>query len=282
MRKLTLFALFALFLLSACKGPPPTVTVVNEAPASVAPGDFSLDTVVALLRSGVTDGPSLEARINDRSTGISNVDVDKDEKADYINVVEAQIPSGKKMELVAHPSSGVGPDVPFAVIRFEPGPSGVDVQAGYAPLVDPGGRYYYHDTLASDLAFSTWLFLATRPVYVSRVPVGYAYGRRMPASTFAQTRTAYTTTTRVSPAAAAPRPASFNAARLTSPPRQPASTFAQASQGTTAFKADTRAKPAAVGFGASAPSPARAPAPAPAPVVRSAPSRPSPSRGRSK
>jgi hypothetical protein len=277
MRKL---ALFLLFLLSSCKGPPPTVTVANEAPASVAPGDFALDTVVALLRSGVTDGPSLEARINDRSTGISNVDVDKDEKADYINVVEAQIPSGKKMELVAHPSSEVGPDVPFAVIRFEPGPSGVDVQAGYAPLVDPGGRYYYHDILASDLAFSTWLFLATRPVYVSRVPVGYAYVRRMPASTFAQTRTAYTTTTRVSPVAAVPRPASFNAARLTSPPRPAAATFAQASQGTTAFKADTRAKPAATGFGATAP--ARAPTPAPAPVVRSAPSRPSPSRGRSK
>lgn len=277
MRKLLLIALAAL---AGCNNhPAPTVTVVNEAPASIAPADFSLGTVVALLRSGVTDGPSLEARINDRSTGINNIDLDKDDHSDYINVEEAQIPSGKKMELVAHPSSGVGPDVPFAAIRFAPGPSGVDVQAGYAPLVDPGGRYYYHDTLASDLAFAAWLFLPSRPYYVSRVPVGYVYGSRMPAAALVQTRTTYSTTTRVSPVVAAPRPASFNAARLTSPPRPAATTFAQASQGTTAFKADARAKPAATGFGAS-PAPVRTSSPSP--VSRTSPSRPSPARGKSK
>ena len=279
MRKLVLIALA---ILAGCNNhPAPTVTVVNEAPASIAPADFALDTVVALLRSGVTDGPSLEARINDPSTGINNIDLDKDGRVDYVNVEEAQIPSGKKMELVAHPSSNAGPDTSFAAIRFAPGPAGVDVQAGYAPLVDPGGRYYYHDTLASDLAFAAWLFLPSRPYYVSRVPVGYSYRGRVPSSTFVQTRTTYTTTTKVSPIVAAPRPDTFNAARLTSPPRPAATTFAQASQGTTAFKADNRAKPAATGFGASpAPAPARTPSPAPA--SRPAPSRPSPARGKSK
>lgn len=274
--------LFAIMTLAGCDGhPAPTVTVVNEAPASVAPEDFALNTVVALLRSGVTDGPSLEARINDPSTGINNVDVDKDGRVDYVSVQEAQIPSGKKMELVAHPSGNAGPDTTFAAIRFAPGPGGVDVQAGYAPLIDPRGQYYYHDTLASDLAFAAWLFLPSRPYYVSRPPIGYVYRSRMPAATVSQTRTTFTTTTRVSPVVAAPRPSSFNAARLTAPPRPASTTFAQASQGTTAFQADSRAKPAATGFGASpAPAPARTSSPSPA--ARTAPSRPSPARGKSR
>jgi len=270
----------AMLALSACKGAPPQVTVVSDPPASVAPGDFALDTVVGLLRSGVTDGPSLEARINDPASGINNVDVDKDGKTDYVNVEEAAIPSGKKMELVAQPSSGQGPDTPFAAIRFAPGPAGVDVQAGYAPLVDPVGRYYYHDTLASDLAFAAWLFLPSRPYYVSRAPVGYVYRSRVPAATFTQTRTTFTQTTRVSPVAASPRPASFNAARLTSPPRPAATTLAQASQGTSAFRVDSRAKPAATGF---APSPSRATSTTPASRPSSpGGSRPSPSRGKSR
>lgn len=267
-------------LLAACKGPPPNVTVMNEAPASVAPGDFALDTVVGLLKSGAADGPALEAKINDPSTGINNVDIDKDTLKDYVRVVESQIPSGKKMELVAHPSGGQAPDTTIAAIKFEGGAgSGVDVQAGYAPLIDPGGQYYYHDTLGADLLFATWLFMPSRPYYVSYVPVGYAYRPRMAPAAFSQTRTTYQTQTRISPVAAAPRPATFNAARLTSPPRAAATSFSQASQGTTAFKADTRAKPAATGFGAS---PARAATPTSAPASRPAVSRPSPARGKSK
>lgn len=263
----------ALFLLAACKGPPPNVTVTSEAPASVAPGDFALDTVVGLLKSGTADGPALEAKINDPSTGIDNVDIDKDGKIDYITVVESQIPSGKKMELVAHPSGGQAPDTSIAAIKFEGSTgSGVDVQAGYAPLVDPNGQYYYHDSLAADLLFATWLFMPSRPYYVSYAPSGYAYRSRMAPAAFSQTRTTYQVQTRISPVAAAPRPATFNAARLTAPPRASATSFAQASQGTTAFKADARAKPSAAGFGASSPSPASRPAP----------SRPSPSRGKSK
>ena len=275
MHKIFLIAL----LLGACDHHP-NVTVVNEAPpALVAPADFALDTVVGLLRTGATDGPSLEARINDPASGINNVDTDKDGRVDYVNVVEAPIPSGKKMELVAHPSAGTTPDVSIAAIKFQQDGPAVDVQAGYSPLIDQ--NIYYHDRLTSDLAFAAWLFLPSRPYYVSSVPMGYSYRSRVPVTTFRQTRTTFTQTTRVAPVQAAPRPASFNAARLTSPPRQaprPAATsLSQSSQQTSGFAADTRAKPAAAGFASPAPR-----SPSVAPASRPAPSRPSPARGKAR
>lgn len=260
------------------------VTVTNSAPSTISPKDFALDTVVALLRSGVNDGPTLESKINDPASGINNVDIDQDGKVDYVQVQEAQIPSGKKMELIAHPSGGAAPDTSIAAIKFSQADSGIDVQAGYAPLIDPSGQYYYHDHLLADMLFAQWLFMPSRPMYFAPVPMGYSYRSRMPAATFSQTRTSFTQTSRVSPIVSQPRPASFNAARLTAPPRAPSTTFGQAAQGTTAFKVDTRQKAAATGFGAS--SPVSRPTPSPSPAPRSAPaSRPSfssPSRGKSR
>jgi hypothetical protein len=269
--RITLFYALA-FLLSGCDHPAPNVTVTQAAQSAISPQDFALDTVVGLLKSGVADGPSLEARINDPSTGINNVDVDRDGKVDFVNVVESPTPTGKKMDLVAHPSSGTVPDLDFASIGFDRSGPGVAVQAGYAQSVDPAGRYYYHDSLMADALFASWLFMPSRPYYVSYAPAGYAYRSRVPASTFSQTRTTYQTTTRISPVVAAPRPASFSPPAAPAP-RPAAATVAQASQGTTAFRADARAKPAATGFGASSPAPARASSPV---------SRPSPSRGKSK
>jgi hypothetical protein len=284
--KFRLFLLSLILAVCACKGPPTQVTVTNNAPsASVSPQDFSLDTVLALLKSGVNDGPTLESKINDPASGINNVDIDKDGKTDYINVVEAQIPSGKKMELMAHPSSGQGPDVSIAAIKFAQGDSGVDVQAGYAPLIDPGGQYYYHDSLLANMLFAQWLFMPSRPYYVGYAPAGYAYRSRMAPTQFTQTRTTYQTQTRISPVVAAPRPASFNAARLTTPPRAASTNFGQAAQGTSNFAVDNRQKSAGTAFGGTS-TPRSAPVSAPAPAHVSAPvsrsSSPSPSRGKSR
>lgn len=262
----------------------PTVTVTSEAPSSISPQDFALDTVVGLLRSGVNDGPTLESKINDPASGINNVDIDKDGKVDYVRVVESQIPSGKKMELIAHPSGGAAPDTSIAAIKFAQGAdTSVDVQAGYAPLIDPTGQYYYQDHLLANMLFAQWLFMPSRPLYYASVPMGYSYRSRMAPASFSQTRSTFTQTSRVSPIVSQPRPASFNAARLTAPPRAPSTTFGQAAQGTSSFSVDNRQKAAATGFGSS---PASRPSPSPVSVPRSSPvSRPSfssPSRGRSR
>jgi len=275
--------LLVLLILSVfgCNNRQPQITVTNNtAVASVSPQDFALDTVLALLKSGVNDGPTLEARINDPASGINNVDVDKDGRTDFVNVVEAQIPAGKKMELMAHPSSNNGPDISIAAIRFAQSDSGVDVQAGYAPLIDPQGQYYYHDSLLANMLFAQWLFMPSRPYYVSSVPMGYTYRPRMAPSQFTQTRTTYTTQTKISPIVSTPRPASFNAARLTSPPRPAATTLGGTAQGVSNFQVDNRQKAAGTAFGST---PVRTSAPAPAPVRVSSPtpvSRPSVSTGR--
>jgi hypothetical protein len=250
-----LFLALLIFSLFACKSPPPQITITQNpngtaAAASLTPQDFSLDTVVSLLKSGVSDGPTLEQKINDPSTGINNIDVDQDGKTDYVNVVEAQIPSGKKMEFVAHPSGG-GPDVSFAALKFAQADTGVDVQAGYGPAYDPQGTYYYHDTLLANMLFAQWLFMPSRPYYYSSVPMGYTYRTRMAPTTFTQTRTTYTTQTRISPVVSQPRPSTFNAARLTAAPRSPATTMGGAAQGVSNFQTDTRTKSAGTGFGSS-------------------------------
>lgn len=230
----------------------PTTNVTVEASASITPQDFALDVVVGLLKAGANDAAGLEAKINDPASGINNVDLDKDGKTDYVQVVESQIPTGRKMELIAHASSGASPDISIAGIKFSQSGGGVDVEAGYAPLIDPGGRYYYHDSLASDLLFAQWLFMPSRPMYfVHPIPMGYVYRPRVPVSTFTSTRSTFTSTTRVSPVRATPRPASFNAGRITSPPRAPATTLGGAARGVSGFSVDSRAKPAGVGFGGS-------------------------------
>lgn len=279
--------MFLIIGIFACAcGHSTNVTVSNEATTIVSPQDFALDTVVGLLRSGVSDGPTLEAKINDPASGINNVDIDKDGKVDFVRVVEAEIPSGKKMELIAHASGGAAPDVTIAAIKFTQADNGVDTEAGYAPLIDPGGRYYYHDHLLADMLFARWLFMPSRPVYFAPVPYGYSYRSRLTPSTFTSTRSTFTRTTRVSPIVSQPRPSSFNAGRLTSPPRPavraPSTTFGQAAQGTSPFRVDSRPKSGATGFGSS-PSISRPASPAPrspTPSVRSTPS--SPSRGRSR
>jgi len=270
------------------------VTITNTAPASVSPQDFALETVVGLLKAGVADAATLEAKINDPASGINNVDIDKDGKVDYIQVVEQPIPSGKKLELIAQPSSGTMPEMTIAAIKFDTTGPELVAEAGFAPLIDPGGAHYYRSSLASDLLFTQWLLMASRPVYVVHPrPLGYTYYTRRSAPAFTQTRTTFSQQTRIAPIQAQPRPATFNAGRLTQPPRSTprpvATTLTGASQGVSNFAVDNRQKAAGTAFGAapSKPSttfsaPASKPAAAPSRPAAS-PSRPaSPSRGRSR
>lgn len=274
-------AMIVIVLVGCGRSSSTNVTVTQEANPAISPNDFALDTVVGLLKQGASDGPTLEAKINDPSTGINNIDIDKDGKIDYVQVVESQIPSGKKLELIVHASSNSIPDVTIAGIKFAQNGDGVDVQAGYAPTIDPAGQYYYQDRLLTNMLIAQWLFMPSRPLYyVHSVPSTYAYRTRVPASQFTQTRSTFTQTTRVAPVAATPRPASFNAARVTAPPRGPATTLGGASQGVSSFGVDSRSKAAGTGFGASpstrTASPSPVSRPASSPVSR--PSSPSVSR----
>jgi len=274
MKNLKLIALF-LLVLAAC-GRTTSVTVTQE--VAISHQDFALDVVVGLLKSGVADGASLEAKINDPASGINNIDFDKDGKTDYVQVVEQQIPSGRKLELVAHASGGAAQDTVFAGIKFTQAGSEVGVEAGFAPLVDPGGSYFYRDTLVGASPMATWVFLPSRPIfYVRPIPLGYVYRPRLSVSTFSSTRSTFTSTTRVSPVRSTPRPPSFNAGRVTAPPRAPAQTLGGASKSVSGFSVDSRPKPSGIGFGGGA-----LPRTTASPSFKSAPSfsRPSPSFSR--
>lgn len=289
-RPLPLLAAVLLTIFGCDQRSPAPVGYVNPAPpqivaqTAVSPQDFALANVVALLRSGVTDGQSLEASINNPSTGINNVDMDKDGRVDYVMVRESPTPTGKRMDLVDHPSSGAGADQPIASISFDQGPAGVNVQAGYAPFIDPSGSLYYRDTMPSNLAFATWLFLASRPAYYAPVPIGYAYRSTLAPSVVSQTRTTYETQTKVSPVRTSPKPASFTTGITSKPqatvvqgsgPKASTGTLSGNAAGLSDFKVSSGPKPAAAGFASPATRPA---APAPAPAARPSPvsvSRPS-------
>lgn len=290
----SLLILSLLLAVFGCNAPP-NVTVQATAPAAVSPQDFSLEIVVGLLQSGVADAATLESKINDPSTGINNVDIDKDGRVDYIQIVEQMIPSGKKLELIAQPSSGTIPEMTIAAIKFDTTGQELVAEAGFAPLVDPAGVHYYRSNLAASLLFTQWLLMPSRPIFlVHPRPIGYSYYGRRSAPAFSQTRTTYSQQTRIAPIQAQPRPQSFNAGRLTSPPRSSprpvATTVTGASQGVSNFGVDNRQKSAGTAFGA-APAPRApsfsSPTPRPAaPAARPSPpaSRPSPSpsRGRSR
>ena len=184
-------------------------TAVQESNYLLNAEDFDLGTVVAMIRDGqVGDASTLQARINDPSAGINNVDTDKDGNVDFVRVQETVNGATRRYEFYAHPSGNAnGEPTVVATAEFSPETSGgYAVNAGYPDYVYGHDAHYYHHVF-HDVAFLTWAY-GVHPVYAFPYATYHYVPYRLHApAVLISTRNAYRTTYRVGTIAATVRPA---------------------------------------------------------------------------
>ncbi|MFA5202993.1 MAG: hypothetical protein WC708_01070 [Lentisphaeria bacterium] len=190
----------------------PPVVQVNQMQAMLAPEDFGLNLIGGLINSGIENASALEVKINEGAQNpINNVDIDKDQQRDYVQVREAQTnsPVDREFDFVAKPSGG-GPEQQIAVIRFTEENGQPVMNANYTNVVSGYRDYYYTNPLERSLSFLLWAHAINRAAYYGTVPSSYVYVRSVPRQQFVQTQRTYQTTTRINPAPVSKPPATFS------------------------------------------------------------------------
>lgn len=190
---------------------------------------FDLQTVAGLLKTRqVTDADSLMQIINAPNSPINNVDLDGDEKIDFVSVNETGIGSTHTFHFAAEPASRNGDPVPIASIDVTDQGQQVFVGAQYAG--DPVGyypyQYYVPRASLGDALFLAWMLTPSRSYYY-HAPYAYYPGwssrRVMPMSQVTTMRTSYSTQMRVSPIQRAAPPAGYTGKIATKMPSSLAS-----------------------------------------------------------
>ena len=181
--------------------------------------DFDLETVIGMVKGdGVGNIEELEKTINDASSGINNVDIDNDEKIDYVMVKENREGGNFSLEFLAVPSKSGKEDEASLIASMSIKKSGenVEVSGGYPDYV-AGHESNHYQYRHSGMSFGQAIFLAymfsPRGMYYR--PYGFygAYSGRpyMSASQRSTTRSSYkkTTSTRVAPVKKQSKPAGY-------------------------------------------------------------------------
>ena len=190
----------------------PPVVQVNQMQAMLAPEDFGLNLIGGLINSGVENASALEVKINEgEKNPINNVDIDKDQQRDYVQVREAQTnsPVDKEFDFVAKPSGG-GPEQQIAVIKFTEENGQPVMNANYTNVVSGYRDHYYASPLERSLSFLLWAHAINRAAYYGTVPNSYVHVRSVPRQQFVQTQRTYQTTTRINPAPVSKPPATLS------------------------------------------------------------------------
>lgn len=232
--------------------------------------DFDLETVMALIKDDKVKGAEeLEKTIND-DNGINNVDIDRDDKIDYVMVKEGRDGEALLLDFVAIPSSTEKEDEAETVasVRFTRNTSTnqVHVEGGYPSYVDGHHHHYYsyhhhHGIGVGEALFLAWLFTPSRPLFYRPYSVGFYSPRPIYSrSSLGTARSSYRSKVSVSPVKKSTRPASYNIASAQKKPsrwRQKATasggTLSSKSGAAKSFSArdSSKAKKSATGFGAS-------------------------------
>ena len=190
----------------------PPVVQVNQMQAMLAPEDFALNMVGGLINSGVENASALEIKINEGDKNpINNVDIDKDQRRDYVQVKEVPTASStdREFDFIAKPSGG-GQEQQIAVIKFTEENGQPVMNANYTNIVYGYQDHYYSNQLARDLRFLVWAHAINRAIYYGSVPNGYVYVRSVPRQQFIQTQRTYQTTTRINPVPVSKPPATVS------------------------------------------------------------------------
>lgn len=190
----------------------PPVVQVNQMQALLAPEDFGLNLIGGLINSGVENASALEAKINEGAQNpINNVDIDKDQQRDYVQVreVPTNSPVDREFDFVARPSGG-GQEQQIAVIKFTEENGQPVMNANYTNVVSGYRDYYYVSPLERSLSFLLWARAMNRAAYYGIVPSNYVYVHSVPRQQFVQTQRTYQTTTRINPVPVSKPPATLS------------------------------------------------------------------------
>ncbi len=198
-----------------------TTTNIQASNFLMDAASFNLEAVTSLFKTkNVSDLDSLEKEINNPTSGINNVDIDKDGKIDYVAAQEIQDGATKTVNFVAYPSSKNGSDpttVASVKLTVNQQTNEVIVEGGYPSHVYGYDTSYYrysvHHGHVSDMLLLSWM-LSPRPVYFLR-PYSYyspLYVSRPVLSSHAVSsyRTNYYSTSKVSPIAKVALPSNYH------------------------------------------------------------------------
>jgi len=138
--------------------------------SSVAASDgLDLKAVGALIKE-VKDAEDLEKKLNDSSVGINNLDLNEDDKVDYVKVTEYGEATTKGFSLSV--DLGPGDTQEVATIQIEKKGDGGDVEVqGNREIYGQGHYYHSHFSGLSTFLIASYLF-RPHPFYVSR----YSWG----------------------------------------------------------------------------------------------------------
>jgi len=261
-------------LLSGCpdsrSGMAPPSRPGVSANANVSAEDFDLGRLASLLNENKISGgvKGIEEYINIPANGINYVDLDKDNKIDYVGVFEVRGEGASTtLDFRAYKSSKPEEE-PIAVANVNIKSAGqtVQIEAGYPSYVGGASSHYYAPTPyhSNGLSLGEAYLLAhlispgyrSRPIYVSRfhTPMyrrSYSWHARPSSQIRTQTRTTVRTRTSVAPSRKAARPTSFKssnyAKKNASRYRSSGTTSRSGVQGYKA-RSNTRARNNASGF----------------------------------
>jgi hypothetical protein len=170
--------------------------------------DFDSALLVSMFKDNkIPDGiPGIEPFINSPGNPINFVDLDKDQKIDYVKVVEEREGSEIVLEFVACKSTDPNlPEnqVPVWTLRLGATPSGdYNLVGGYPDYVSNRTYVNYTVPRSHGLSFGEAYLLAhllmPRPLYISPGWGGYAYRPYVSQSVRYSTRNTYRTQNRIS------------------------------------------------------------------------------------
>lgn len=138
---------------------------VQQTIAQDAASGLDLQAVGELVKKAKT-GEDFERLLNDSTVGINNLDLDEDDKVDYINVTEYGDGNLKGFSLTVELAGGQTQEV--ATIEIEKTNDGYAGVQTYGNSHIYGNNHYYHSrTSLTDVLLISWLFSANRPFYSS-------------------------------------------------------------------------------------------------------------------
>jgi hypothetical protein len=199
-----------------------TTTETNTQAHLMDAKDLDLQAIVGMVKNNKVNGAKeLEKAINTTS-GINNVDIDKDGKIDYIIVKENRGGSNGaiSLDLLALPSSTKKQEeaTTVASISFKKNVQSnrVEVSGGYPNYVNGYNNHYYsyhhHGLSFGEGMFLMWMYSAHRPLYYRPMFYRSYYSPRpiYSAGQLRSSRTTYRSQTKVSPVRKASRPKNYN------------------------------------------------------------------------
>jgi len=145
--------------------------------------NFDLETIISIIEKGdFKDYKELEAKINSEESGINNVDIDQDNKVDYIGIEESKKGDKRHLSFVAFPSSKPKDKSLHIVVAqislSKPALKGkkkptegeqeeVEVEGGYPDYVDGGDSFFYRNRyyIVGGGLFATYMWYARRNAY---------------------------------------------------------------------------------------------------------------------